>query len=641
MGAAAEVTSRDDGLEGASTPFRRGDYATALFAAAVALAAYVPLLSTSIPGEDAGELAAAAYVLGIPHPPGYPLWCLIAHVFTWLPLYTVAWRVALCSAALAAATLGVTTLLAIRVTGSRWMSLVGAFTLLASFDFLGAATVPEVYSLNALLLALSWLWLALWRHHQSDRYLWALAITQGLNFANHNTAIALAPCFALFILFVEWRQPSGHRVSRLLGKFAAMSMLSLGIAFVFYCYLPIRSAANPPIDWGNPETLTGWWRHFTREQYNFMAWENPRSLTRFASQMYMHGGFWVVQFGFVAPLFGVFGLLACVRSTRHVSAMIFFSALFTFLCFVIIQNPSKTREWIAVMRVFSIPLSLAVSVGVALWLARSRGHWRLGEAAIVLLSATVLLGGQYYSRLTTGTHAVEDYARKVFEVLPQNAIWVPAGDHQSFPLQYLQIVEGLRPDVSIARKYGYFDLSLLPPEFAEKYGEQPARRHEPELIGWLLSLSTRPVYVAKRPSLEDASIHFEACWLMERAMRPGETTASNWSEAECALSPDSPLLLQAIAEARGGDYTASVIAMEWCFKSAAWCFEGGQEGALKWLERGLSVYGRNPTALYNAGAICARYQEYDAARGYFADALKMDATHAPSIAALQRLDANQ
>ncbi len=124
-------------------------------------------------------------------------------------------------------------------------------------------------------------------------------------------------------------------------------------------------------------------------------------------------------------------------------------------------------------------------------------------------------------------------------------------------------------------------------------------------------------------------------------MRPGETTASNWSEAECSLSPHSPLLLQAIAEARGGDYTASVIAMEWCFKSAAWCFEAGQEGALKWLERGLSAYGRDPTALYNAGAICARYRDFDAARGYFEHALKVDATHAPSLAALQRLDAKQ
>jgi len=618
-----------------------GDYATAFFASVVSLAFYIPLLPTAIPGEDAGELAAAAYVLGIPHPPGYPLWCLIAHVFTWLPVYTVAWRVALCSAVLASATLGVTTLLAIRLTGSRWISLVGGLTLLASFEFLGAATVPEVYSLNALLLALSWLWIALWREHRGDRYLWALTITQGLNFANHNTAIAIAPCFALFILYVEWHRPSGVALSRMIVKFAVMSLLSLGIAFLIYCYLPLRSVANPPIDWGNPETLAGWWRHFTREQYNFMAWENPRSLPRFASQLWLHGGFWLVQAGFIAPLLGVFGLMACIRASRQVSALILLSALFTFLSFLIIQNPTYTKEWLAVMRVFSIPLSVAMAVGVAMWLARSKGRWRLAQGGILLFLSVLLLASQCYVRLSTGTRAVEDYARKVFEVLPPDAIWVPAGDHQAFPLQYLQIVEGLRPDVSIARKYGYFDMSLLSPEFAEKYGEQPARRHEPELIGWLLSLTTRPVYVSKWPKLDDASIRPEACWLVERAMRPNDATASNWSEAQCELSPDDPLLLQSIAEARAGDYTASVIAMEYCFKSAAWCFDAGQEGAENWLERGLSVYGRDPTALYNAGAICARYGKYDFARGYFEHALRVDATHAPSLAALQRLEASK
>ncbi|MDA3875376.1 MAG: DUF2723 domain-containing protein, partial [Kiritimatiellae bacterium] len=48
---------------------------------AVALAVYVYSLPPSITLEDAGELAVAADQLGVPHPPGYPLWTLLAWFF--------------------------------------------------------------------------------------------------------------------------------------------------------------------------------------------------------------------------------------------------------------------------------------------------------------------------------------------------------------------------------------------------------------------------------------------------------------------------------------------------------------------------------------------------------------------------------
>ena len=51
---------------------------------------YVYTLAPTVTLEDSGEFITAAYHLGVPHPPGYPLWCLIAHTFTWIPLGSVA-----------------------------------------------------------------------------------------------------------------------------------------------------------------------------------------------------------------------------------------------------------------------------------------------------------------------------------------------------------------------------------------------------------------------------------------------------------------------------------------------------------------------------------------------------------------------
>jgi tetratricopeptide (TPR) repeat protein len=625
--------------EAGSPAFSRGDLLAALATALFVLAVYVLQLPVKITGEDAGELAAAAYVLGIPHPPGYPLWCLLAHVFTWIPLYTVAWRVALFSAVMGAGTVCLMVLLCKRLSGSMLASVVASLALAFSFDFLGQSIIPEVYTLNTFLLAASWLLLALWYENRADRFLWAIAVVQGLNFANHNTSIAVAPFFALFVLLVEWRGCANLRsflVARL-PFYAMLSLLSVLIAIALYCYLPIRSLANPPIDWGNPETLANWWRHFTRAQYEFMVWENLRSVGRFIKQLQWQGGFWIAQYYLVIPVLGVMGHLFIQRGRRAVAGLILLSGVYTFLVFLIIQNPSQDKEWLFVMRVFSLPLSLSAALGATLLISRASRRPKILYLLLIAASILPMAYLQLNVRAAHGQSAVEDYARKLLSVLPENAIYVPSADHQSFPLQYLQVVEGVRPDVTLARKYGYLDMSLFPPEFVDKYSSFPARRHEPELISWLLTLDTRPIYFSKRPSLKDADVHFESCWLLERAMREREVTAESWSEASCALRPEDPLFLQARSEARSGDYTASVIAMEWCFKSAAWCFEAGQEGALAWLDRGIGIYGRATTSLYNAGAIAARYGDYASARRYFEEALALDPTHQPSMDALKRL----
>src|SRR5579864_622195 len=64
---------------------------TGVFAAAFAV--YLRTMCPTLYWGDCGELATAAYNLGIAHPTGYPLWCLLAHLWTHLvPYGTVIWR---------------------------------------------------------------------------------------------------------------------------------------------------------------------------------------------------------------------------------------------------------------------------------------------------------------------------------------------------------------------------------------------------------------------------------------------------------------------------------------------------------------------------------------------------------------------
>ena len=64
----------------------RPSYTAAAIAAALVFALYVITLSPETAMWDTSEYVAAAYTLGIPHPPGNPMFVLIGRVFTLLPI---------------------------------------------------------------------------------------------------------------------------------------------------------------------------------------------------------------------------------------------------------------------------------------------------------------------------------------------------------------------------------------------------------------------------------------------------------------------------------------------------------------------------------------------------------------------------
>src|ERR1044071_5372244 len=82
----------------------RPSYLAALVVSIVALLLYLVTLAPSTAMWDTSEYIAAAYTLGIPHPPGNPLFVILGRVFAILPIASsVAVRInilaAICSAA--------------------------------------------------------------------------------------------------------------------------------------------------------------------------------------------------------------------------------------------------------------------------------------------------------------------------------------------------------------------------------------------------------------------------------------------------------------------------------------------------------------------------------------------------------------
>ena len=88
----------------------REDIWIACSCAGASFALYMATLFPRVPGGDSGELIAAAYQLGVGHPPGYPLFCIVEKIICSLLYFgertSVAYRMNVGNAIIAACTTG-------------------------------------------------------------------------------------------------------------------------------------------------------------------------------------------------------------------------------------------------------------------------------------------------------------------------------------------------------------------------------------------------------------------------------------------------------------------------------------------------------------------------------------------------------
>lgn len=229
---------------------------------ATALAGFVPFFAYVATASgfgfwlDSGELLAAGVDLDIAHPPGHPLASLVARLFAYLPIGPLAFRVAVAQAscaAIAGAFLHRAIATTLRAQGVRHDAIVlptalgGSWLATLSFGFWLQAVRPEVYALEAMLLAivlerviaLEARWPTL-----DVRPLHHAGLALGLGLANHHfmallTVPAILPTLARVARARGWRS---------LAIFAGA--VTMGLAT--YLYLPIRAATQPPIDLGHP-----------------------------------------------------------------------------------------------------------------------------------------------------------------------------------------------------------------------------------------------------------------------------------------------------------------------------------------------------------------------------------------------------
>ena len=189
---------------------------------------YLSTMATTVSYWDCGEFIATSYILGVPHPPGSPLYLILGRIFSMLPLSTdIAYRVNLMSPITSALAVMLLYLIIVKVIAhyrgeirSRQdaiivfgAALVGALTFAFTDSHWFNAVEAEVYAISTFFTAIV-VWLILhWSDRAdepgSERYILIIAYMFGLAIGVHILNLLTLPFIALIIYFrkmeFEWK----------------------------------------------------------------------------------------------------------------------------------------------------------------------------------------------------------------------------------------------------------------------------------------------------------------------------------------------------------------------------------------------------------------------------------------------------
>src|SRR5213595_2211732 len=495
----------------------------------VALLLYGWTLAPTVTLTDSGELIVVARGLGIAHPPGVPLWIILAHLASLMPFGNIAVRINFSSALFAALACAMLTLTVAELTitasylamskrrkkvgqQSKTAEESGPARLLFAVPAVGAgllmafsrtlwsyATITEVYGLNTLLILGIFFLMLRWRRHivadkmhigtainageitsqitSYDAYLYAAALVFGLALGVHHVTVALTlPAIAVIVYRTQGvRFFTGRRLI-----YAAL--ISIGALIAVYAYLPLAASRSPVINWGHPRSMQEIWWHLTGRQYQVYFSFKPEIMgEQFAEFCRMA----LREFGFPwLPLSLVLAFAGFVDAFNRNRTTFWFllTVIIADLAYALSYEIAEDKD------AYYLPafISIAIAAGAGIrWMIRRAvskpvpaGRLSVVVAAVVLLVCAITLAANWPFNNRRQYFIAHDYVENLLSTIAPNSLLLTLDWQVVSPMFYAQEIEQRRRDVKVIdinllRRSWYFDyLRHAYPGLIDRSGEK-------------------------------------------------------------------------------------------------------------------------------------------------------------------------
>ncbi|HET6347783.1 MAG TPA: DUF2723 domain-containing protein [Candidatus Krumholzibacteria bacterium] len=532
-----------------TTRWRQRSVAASLFAGLASLIIYALTCYRTITWWESSQYSLAACTLGVVGAPGSLMLTVLGRAFTRLPFgISPAFALNLLAGILAAGTIALTVRAACNLygmvapdkplLGSWWIAVgiaLGSLPLAFGSVFWTYAVMFTPYMLTAIFTATILVSLLRWWQAATNGigWLFVIALLIGLDFSVHRTNALLIPGILAWVMIRRPRAIASLRVWA-----AGTAGLLAGLAAQLLI-MPMASR-SPALNMGNPSNWSRWWDYVSLKQTGggFLFNVFPRRsgffnhqlrdvMDALASSFTTTGGTlaWV---GAVPLVFGVYGIVSLWKKNTRLAvalAVLFIATVCTTVVYFNIPTGyfrSLHRHYLPCLVIFALISGYGAGAAVA------RLRTPDGRRGIVLAGVTLgliaaggigRLAGNYHSQDRSRSHFAYDFAHNLLDHIPRDSILLTNGDNDTFPLWYLQTVEGVRPDVTViniplTNTSWYVENVLCRPggvAFSRPVGEMtglhpiPWTEHEVALPGYLPAEGAAPadsVRLHVAPSME-------------------------------------------------------------------------------------------------------------------------------------------
>jgi len=227
------------------------------------LIGYGLTIARSLSFWDCGEYIAASNVLGIPHPPGNPLFVMLGRVFILLfgslkgPAFAVNLISAVSSILCCLLIFEITTKI-LPKESPRLLAFFAASISLFGDTFWFNAVEAGAYGISMCVIMLQ-IWAALkWKETENNKYLLFILYISFLGLGFHTFCLLPLPAIFVFVLIKRIKLPA---------KFFAAAAFLIILGLSSQLYLPIRSSTEPILNENNPTKLENFMEVLGRKQY--------------------------------------------------------------------------------------------------------------------------------------------------------------------------------------------------------------------------------------------------------------------------------------------------------------------------------------------------------------------------------------
>gem|GEM_PF-3357298 len=454
---------------------------------------YFITLATNVTFEDSGELITAGYTLSIPHPPGYPLFVLIAKIFSFIPIGNIEFRINLLSALFASLAISImfitlyNTAKKLKLEHPEILSSYTVTLFAISTTVWNIATVTEVYALNLFLFAVQLYLLMKLVESSKKKYFNLFIYISGIALTVHQTSIFMLLIFGALFVIKKW-----YKLFSIKDYIIFVFLFLLG--FSVYLYLPIRANPLLPLNWGNPSNIKNLISVILRKQYGTLPGINL-SLHDILFQLRAVNPIYEVYFKsndlflftpiniilLVGFLFLFYKGIKRVNERYIIFILSSIILLYTLILIILTETPIGK---IFTLKVFIIPAWIGfyffVTIGLFSLIRKVHFLWLLIFILIVL---------NFMPHNNREYKYTSDYAKNIFKNADYGAIIFTIKDNETFPLWDLIYVKNKRPDLIIINTVilseqwyltqifkKYRDLNIDVPTFRGEYPRIKIRR---------------------------------------------------------------------------------------------------------------------------------------------------------------------